>query len=148
MYVTRLYTRHFGKHDDYIFSSTFATDAAMCVCVGGNCDISSDTPRNSLPSSVSLWGQRDLGWLFRQVSLLQCWVAGNKNGFWPNQQERKPFRGQSSRTSARYFPVSRQPVSVDRQFAAQQLDGRRVALPSGMTVLGTKIPEERPRGKV
>lgn len=72
MYVRELFTRPFEKHADYIFSSTFATDAAVCVCGEGNCDISSDTPRNSLLSSLSLRGQGGLRWLDAGGCLYYC----------------------------------------------------------------------------
>lgn len=60
MHVRDLYTRHYEKHDDYIFNSTFVNSVCMC---GDNCDISSVTPRNGRLSPSFLWRQRRLGWL-------------------------------------------------------------------------------------
>lgn len=61
--------------------------------------------------------------------------------------EEEAFRRRKSRTHPGYLPGSRQQVLVDSPSGAQQLDGRRAALSSGIAVLGTKITEESRRGK-
>lgn len=69
--------RHFEQYDDDIFSSTFATDAAECVHVGGTCDLSLYPPKIPFcPLPVRGWGG-GRHWVQAYTSI-QLWVAGSK----------------------------------------------------------------------
>lgn len=128
-----------------IFLAALLQQMQLCVYVGGgNCDISSDTPRNSLPSSLSLGGQGDLGWLDSGRYLYYSFeLQATKTASGPINRRGSPSEGSVV-----------EPVLVTSQCPGSRsqwtdsLGLRTCSSSFRMTVLGAKIPEERPRGKV